>query len=127
MRWRLALLSEIFGSRYQPHAEIGLPDAVGCGARRRRRFPVNQPSRKRQPVWRSAGWQLMQERRHARRDRSVGLEKVAAFEQMRFAHLFALFQDQLRRAFGMLPPQLGDLPVRFAEFGNGRAPVTEDG
>src|SRR5262245_57149419 len=46
---------------------------------------------------------------------------------MRFPRLATFVQHQLRRAFGMLFPQLGDLPIRFAECGNGGAPVTENG
>src|SRR5262245_10488614 len=68
----------------------------------------------------------MQESGDARYDDFVGFEEIAAFEKMRLAPVFALAQDQLRRAFGVLAPQLGGLFVGLAEFGNGRAPVTED-
>ena len=41
--------------------------------------------------------------------------------------LLALLEHQLRRAFGMLLPELLDLVVRLLPFGDRRPPVAEDG
>src|SRR5262249_31497245 len=83
--------------------------------------------RERQTIGRSVGGKRVQESGNARSDSFIRSEKVAAFEQMRIARQVAFIQYQLRRAFRVLLPQFSDLPVRFAEFRNGRAPVTEDG
>src|SRR5581483_5707021 len=103
-----------------------LPDAIDYCPRGRRRVAINQPLRKRQPVrWRARG-QRMEEGRHSRRDYFVRLQKIAAAEHMSLTQFLALIQNQLRRAFGMLLPQFGNLRVRFPPFGNSRAPVAED-
>src|SRR5215510_13635445 len=98
MRWGLALQAEIFRRRNQSCAEIGLPDAVDHRARGRRRIAINQPFSERQPIRRGAGWKWMQERGNARRDDFVGPEEIAALKQTRLSRVFALAQDQLRRA-----------------------------
>src|SRR5215831_4066383 len=126
MRWGLALQAEIFRRRNQSGAEIGLPDAVDHRARGRRRIAIDQPFSESQPIGSGAGGKWVQERGNARRDDFVGPEEIAALEQMRLALVFALAQDQLRRALGMLAPQFGDLIVGLGEFGDGRSPVTED-
>src|SRR5262245_40097080 len=126
MRWGLALKAEIFRRRNEAGAEIGLPDSVDHRARGRRRIAINKPFSERQPIRRGAGGKWMQESGNARRDDFVGPEEIAALEQMRLARVFAFTQEQLRRAFGMPAPQIGDLLVGLGEFGDGRSPVTED-
>jgi hypothetical protein len=47
----------------------------------------------------------MQKRGNARRDGAIRSQEVAALEQVRLARRLALFQRQLRSAFGMLSPE----------------------
>src|SRR2546421_13004904 len=68
----------------------------------------------------------MKKLRHAGLHRLAGLEEIAALEEVRFARLLLSFQNQLRRAFGMLPPKRLDLVIGFLPLGNRGSPVTED-
>ncbi len=56
-------------------------------------------------VGRSAGGQRVEKRRHAGCDGAIGLEKIAALEDVSHSRIFgALGEDQLARPFGMLAP-----------------------
>ena len=87
VRRRFALHAEILTGGHQTRAEIGLPDAIDDSSRRRRRTPIDQPAGEGQTIVGIVRRQRVQERRHARSHALGRLEKVAAFEDMRFARL----------------------------------------
>ena len=74
----------------------------------------------------------MQKRGNAGGDFLARLQPIAALKHVCGAFFvprlsFARDQGQRRRAFGPLFPERFDFFVRFFQFGNGRAPVTENG
>ena len=82
------LRSQILRRRDDARPEVRLPHAIDDRPRRCRRLPVHQPAREAQAVGRRTGRQLMQERRHARRDFTIGLQEIAALQNVGDAPVF---------------------------------------
>src|SRR5262245_9459090 len=85
MRRRFASRAEIFGGRYQPLAEILLPDAVNNDAGSQRIVPVHDPFSQAEPIRRRVFRERMQRGGNARADRVAGALPIAAFEDARLS------------------------------------------
>ena len=126
VRRRLRLLAQVLGGGHNARPEVGLPNAVHHAPRHGRRLAVHHPLGKLQPVHRPFRLcRRVQERRGPGLYCFAGLQEVAAHQQVRLAHLFALGHHQLRRPRRVLTPQRLNLVIGLLPFGHGRAVAGE--
>src|SRR5262249_55744328 len=122
---QFTLQAEILAGTDQARAEVRLPDAVDDGSRRGGSIAGNQPFRQTKPIRLGVRRQRLQDTRNAGADRLGRPEEITAIEEERLPVHVARHHRQLRRADGMLLPEVLDLRVGFLELVYGRPPVSE--
>src|SRR5437868_2531090 len=82
---RLTLRAQIFRGGYEAGAEVGLPDSVHDGPRRRRSFSVYEPLGECESRWNGVGWLRVQERGHTTVNELGRLQEIPSSQDVRFA------------------------------------------
>ena len=115
VRRRRGANAEVLGRFHDPDAEHRLPDAIDRDSSRRRRTPIDEPARERQPIGLGVLRQRMQRRGHAGRYRDGRLLPVAAIQDRGLAMMFRRPRREIqhRFAFRIVGPELVDRGVRL--------------